>query len=158
MKHRIRAAGLLIKDDSILLVKHTDHHGSWWVPPGGGLEPHDADTRETVVREVLEETGLKVTKLGPLVYAREFKESFAETYHMEQFLLVESWEGEIHLNNLKGLGGDELMISEARFVSRAEMQTLKVFPEELKEDVWSRIQGDIQAVHLGVTSDDESPA
>lgn len=158
MKHRIRAAGLLIKDDAILLIKHTDHNGTWWVPPGGGLEATDEDTRATVVREVLEESGLTVTKLGPLVYAREFKEAYADTYHMEQFLLVEDWEGDITLENLKGLGGDEQMISEARFVSRDEMQSLKVFPEELKDDVWSRIQGDVHAIHLGVTTDDESPA
>lgn len=40
MRHRIRAAALIVKDDSILLVQHVhpDTGELWWVPPGGGVE------------------------------------------------------------------------------------------------------------------------
>lgn len=150
MKHRIRAAGLLVQGDSILLIRHNMNGVACWVPPGGGLEPEDATTRDTVVREVHEEAGLKVHEVGPLVYMREFKETSQQVYHVEQFYQINSWSGEIHLNNLQGLGGDEHIISEARFIARSELAQLNVFPRELRDDFWERIQRvPVSPVHLG---------
>mgnify|MGYP005995080597 CR=1 FL=1 len=54
MRHRIRAAGLLIDEDRILLVNENDGGKSYWVPPGGGFEAKDGNTRNTVKREVFE--------------------------------------------------------------------------------------------------------
>ena len=46
MKHRIRAAAIVVKGDSILLVKHHGHGTEegyvWWVPPGGGVEGEES--------------------------------------------------------------------------------------------------------------------
>lgn len=41
MRHRIRAAGLLIDQDRILMVNENDGEQSYWVPPGGGFEARD---------------------------------------------------------------------------------------------------------------------
>ena len=45
MKHRIRTAAIVVEGDSVLLVKHQGHGPEdgyvWWVPPGGGVSPHD---------------------------------------------------------------------------------------------------------------------
>lgn len=156
MKHRIRAAGLLVKDDSILLIEHTHRGNTFWVPPGGGLEPTDANTFDTIRREVKEESNLDVEELGPLVYIREFAEHSAETYHVEQFRLVTKWSGTISLESLAGLGGDEFMITDARFVSRDEMTDITVYPAELKDDLWQRLQATpISAVHVGMTGEHE---
>ena len=42
MKHRIRAAAIIVDGDSILLVKEETNHPHdgrfWWIPPGGGVE------------------------------------------------------------------------------------------------------------------------
>ncbi|MDA1279370.1 MAG: NUDIX domain-containing protein [Chloroflexi bacterium] len=86
MKPRIRAAGLLIENDSILLVKHGAFGDVWWVPPGGGVE--GAETFEDcVVREVKEETGLEVVS-GNLAYVREFIEPAQDAHHVELFFRV----------------------------------------------------------------------
>ena len=58
MRHRIRAAGILVDQDRILMVNENDDGRSYWVPPGGGFETQDGNTRNTVKREVWEETGL----------------------------------------------------------------------------------------------------
>ncbi|MDX1343205.1 MAG: NUDIX domain-containing protein [Reinekea sp.] len=151
MQHRIRAAGLLVRDNTVLLIKHTMNGRTFWVPPGGGLEIVDATTRDTVVREVKEEAGLDVTSVGELVYVREFKSLSENTYHMEQFFRVTEWQGELTLANLAGLGGDEHMISEARFVHRDELASMRVYPKELADDLWARIeQPIIHPLHLGV--------
>jgi ADP-ribose pyrophosphatase YjhB (NUDIX family) len=154
MKHRIRAAGLLVDGDSVLLIKHTHRGKSFWVPPGGGLEPNDENTYDTIRREVKEESNLDVEAFGPLVYIREFAEQSAGTYHVEQFRLVTKWSGTISLEGLKGLGGDEFMITEARFVSREEMADITLYPAELRDDLWGRLQEpSISAVHLGMTGE-----
>ena len=61
MRHRIRAAGILVDQDRILMVNENDDGRSYWVPPGGGFETQDGNTRNTVKREVWEETGLTVS-------------------------------------------------------------------------------------------------
>ena len=61
MKHRIRAAAIIVGDDRLLLVKHVHPQTgeTWWVPPGGGLEGTET-IHECVKREVYEETGLTI--------------------------------------------------------------------------------------------------
>jgi len=50
MKHRIRAAGILINEDKLLLIKHKHTNYDYWAPPGGGLEAIDTSTKATVKR------------------------------------------------------------------------------------------------------------
>jgi 8-oxo-dGTP pyrophosphatase MutT (NUDIX family) len=55
------AAGYLVRADRVLLVRGT--RSGLWVPPGGHVEP-DETFAQTVVRETLEETGIKVRILS----------------------------------------------------------------------------------------------
>ncbi|MBT7673044.1 MAG: pyrophosphatase, partial [Oceanospirillaceae bacterium] len=43
MRHRIRAAGILVDQDRILMVNENDDGRSYWVPPGGGFETQDGN-------------------------------------------------------------------------------------------------------------------
>ena len=60
MRHT-RYQGAIIKDDKILLIRHTEHESgrSFWVIPGGGREAGETEF-ECVMREMWEETDLKV--------------------------------------------------------------------------------------------------
>jgi len=152
--HRIRAAGIVVDGDRILLIKHGQGDDHAWVPPGGGLEPDDGSTKATVKREVLEESGL-VVEVGPLVFVREFIETQRNTFHVEQFYLISSWQGNPHLGNLKGLGGDEHVITAAEWLHRDELHDKRVYPEELKDLLWTMLAEDAFApVHLGVKVSD----
>ena len=63
---RNRAAGIVIKDNKVLVMHRINKGDEYWVFPGGGQE--DGETPEqTAVREIDEETTLKV-KPGKLVY------------------------------------------------------------------------------------------
>jgi 8-oxo-dGTP diphosphatase len=61
MKRSIRYQGAIVRDHSILLVKHREHASgrSYWVIPGGGREANETP-QECVRREMLEETHLEV--------------------------------------------------------------------------------------------------
>ena len=57
---RPRACGALIYHDTILMVRHVEPSRSYWTLPGGGLESGETPA-EAAVREVWEETGLRVS-------------------------------------------------------------------------------------------------
>lgn len=79
---RIRVNGLLVKNDSLLMIKlRSPVSGqSVWMPPGGGLE--FGETMETgLKREFFEETGLQVN-VGPL---RHINELLEPPFHAVEF-------------------------------------------------------------------------
>ncbi|GEM03909.1 putative Nudix hydrolase YvcI [Halolactibacillus miurensis] len=49
---------LIIDQDKVLLLKKPRY--GWYAMPGGKMEPHET-VQEAVIREVYEETGLKIT-------------------------------------------------------------------------------------------------
>jgi ADP-ribose pyrophosphatase YjhB (NUDIX family) len=57
MKHRIRAAGLILQNDCIRFVLHQDPSSgiAIWVPPGGGLISIDNSIFDAAKREIFEE-------------------------------------------------------------------------------------------------------
>jgi 8-oxo-dGTP pyrophosphatase MutT (NUDIX family) len=57
---RIRVNGVLIEENKILLVKHKmSADRDFWSTPGGGMQ-FGSTAQENLVREFLEETGLKI--------------------------------------------------------------------------------------------------
>ena len=153
MRHRIRAAGILVDQDRILMVNENERDRSYWVPPGGGFEGKDGNTRHTVKREVWEETGLSVV-VGDVLFVREFYEASRDIYHVEQFYLVDQWQGEITLNNLEpagaGAGAEARYISQARWFTKQELAQVDVFPPQLKDLLWDKLdQQDLSILHLG---------
>lgn len=66
---RIRAAGILVKEGQILLVRHEKNGKSYWLIPGGGVDFGES-AEEALIREYREEVGLPI-KVGPLVLVHD---------------------------------------------------------------------------------------
>ncbi len=66
---RIRAAGILVKDGEILLVRHEKNGKSYWLLPGGGVDFGES-VEEALIREFREEVGLPI-QVGKLVLAHD---------------------------------------------------------------------------------------
>lgn len=135
MKHRIRAAALIIQDAKILMVKHrTKANGAeWWIPPGGGAEPQDPTIMDCASRETWEETGLTV-QCDQIAYIREFIQPEFNLRHLEFFLVGKSVRGAITLANLPQSDDDLHLVLEAQWLARSQLLNLVVYPEILKTD------------------------
>jgi len=79
LRRHLSAGGVVLEDGAILLIRN--RHGHWGLPKGH-WEPGEL-LAETAVREVLEETGLKV-KIGDLAFITEFRNMDARE-HLVQF-------------------------------------------------------------------------
>ena len=60
-----RHAGILIHENQILLIHRKKNSYEYWVIPGGGREEGETG-EQTVIREILEETGISVPKVDLL--------------------------------------------------------------------------------------------
>jgi 8-oxo-dGTP diphosphatase len=68
---RVRACGICIKEDSLLMVNHLGiSNHNFWAPPGGGIQFGERAT-DCLRREFKEETGLTV-EAGKFLFACEF--------------------------------------------------------------------------------------
>jgi 8-oxo-dGTP diphosphatase len=107
------AAGIVRSGHDVLMVRNRRKNGSTdWSTPGGVVEPGEAVV-EALTREVIEETGVRVTKWSEPRYS-----VVAVATGMGWHLTVEvfealEWEGEIAIDDPDGI------IEEALFVSAA---------------------------------------
>ncbi len=117
---RIRAAGILINDGQILLVRHEKNQKSYWLLPGGGVE--FGETIETaLVREFKEEVGLNI-KVGPMVLVHD---SIPPDHHRQVlniYFVVFSDQFEIHVT-------PDAVLRDAAFYPLTEFPKMKVNPD-----------------------------
>jgi len=136
MKNRIRVGVFLFKDDKVLLIKHVNPQTgqTWWVPPGGGIQGAES-IFDAAVREAKEEANLTI-KPGPVRYARQFIYTEFDQNNADFYILGEIIDGQEHIENLRGMGGDEHFIKELKYFSQEEIAGITVFPSILRDIVW----------------------
>jgi len=133
MIHRIRAAGLILDGQRILLVRHRtpETERDWWIPPGGGLKAEDAGVLETARREVFEETGLTATG-GHVAYLNEWRQAPTGIHHVEFFVAVDGFSGEPTLRHVRQDEPEAQFIKELGWRERAQLEGITVYPAWLR--------------------------
>ncbi len=123
---------------SILLVRNRGQE--WWCAPGGGWDY----TRETILqcgtREMLEETGVRVS-IVRLLYLQTLYIEKQDNTQLEQFWLAKPiGRTEIPHGHIDQFG----IVEEARWFNSLEIQAITVYPEILKKSFWDAVTGIIQ--------------
>ncbi|WMJ73475.1 NUDIX domain-containing protein [Cytophagaceae bacterium ABcell3] len=119
-KLRVRVSGICIKDDKILLIRHSSlgPKGILWAPPGGGIH-YGESAKETLKREFLEETGLKV-EVNEFLFVHEFMEK--PLHAIELFFKVTILSGEVALGTDPEMTQNNQIINEVVFLSFEEIK------------------------------------
>lgn len=131
---RLRVCGVFVKNNSLLLVKHTGlrEEGVFWMPPGGEVE-FGKSIKLNLEREMLEETGLKV-EVGEFLCAHEFLEP--PLHAVELFFNIKSAKGKVITGIDPELKISEQIIKEVRFVTFEE---LEIIPKEQKHQLLQNV-------------------
>lgn len=151
MRHRIRVAAMVVDKDRVLLVQHVHPVSgfTWWVPPGGGIEPGDSSIFDCARREVFEETGLQVD-LSRIAYIREYLDQENEALNLEIFVIADKFDGHLTIEHVQGNGPDEHYIRDVQWVAKEEMDAMTIYPEILKDGFWKDVaQGFSETRYLG---------
>jgi 8-oxo-dGTP diphosphatase len=114
---RVRACGICVREDALLMVNHREiTNANFWAPPGGGIEFGESAV-DCLKRELMEETGLSISEYQ-FLFACEFIDH--PLHAIELFFRVNCVE------TLPQTGGDPepgspTIIQEVKFMSWAEI-------------------------------------
>ncbi len=121
---RIRAAGILTKEDQILLVRHEKHGRSYWLLPGGGVD-YGESVDQALVREFQEECGLDV-KIGPLVLVHDSIPPDKHRQVLNLYFTVEHQGGELK-------AGEDPVMKDAQFHPLSDIPGMDVYPRVMPQ-------------------------
>ncbi len=135
---RLAARAILVDELGCVLLLHgwdpAQPGSSWWLTPGGGLDPQESP-REAAIREVFEETGLRLRGLGEPVGTRDIRFSFeGESIHqVETYFAARVTRFEPDSAGWTDL--ERRSMSEHRWWSPDELResTEEIYPENLLE-------------------------
>ncbi len=131
-KVRVRAVGILIEADKLLLLKHEGlgPAGHLWSPPGGGVD-FGVDAETTLRKEFAEETHLEIT-VQQFLFVNEHVD---DRHHaIELFFEVKRVSGEVKLGQDPEV--KQQILSEIAFLSWDEIRQM---PPSAVHSVFSRI-------------------
>jgi 8-oxo-dGTP diphosphatase len=130
---RIRVCGLYREGDRLLMVRHRGINPSdtFWCPPGGGLQFGEA-TREGLIREFDEETGLQI-EVGDMLFVNEFMEP--PLHALELFFEVRAVGGYLRQGIDPEMSLDGQIIEDVRLMTFEE---IKSYPPEEVHTLFAR--------------------
>ncbi len=127
---RIAVRALILVDQRLLLVNaYPEGQSDLWCAPGGGVDAHRS-LPDNLIREVREETGLKVT-VGAPALVNEFHDPGRAFHQVDIYFrcfvagsMPERWTD------------PEGIVTERRFFSRAELRDIRYKPVSLPSTAW----------------------
>ncbi|MBK4217334.1 NUDIX hydrolase [Paracoccus caeni] len=128
---RLAVRAAILNDDRLLVVNaYPGQVSDLWCLPGGGVEPGQS-LPENLVREVAEETGLRI-KVGAMILVNEFHDPVTGFHQVDLIFRAT-------VQNDTGILMDdpEGVVNRFRWATRAELAKLHHRPRMLARAVWS---------------------
>jgi len=132
---RISGGGIVINQGKILLVRYLDSRGKGYLAgPGGGVLVNES-TSQAVIREVLEETALKV-KPNKILFVEDM---LSKRHRITKiWFLCDLMGGKLTLTH----GAKEEEILEVGWYTREQLDNETVYPMPLKKYDWNEFNKD----------------
>ena len=128
---RLAVRGIVMHEDRLLLVNAwPGKKSALWCAPGGGVEPGQS-LPDNLIREIYEETGLRVTAETP-VLVNEFHDPHSTFHQVDIYFRCTLLTGSLS----DDWSDPEGVVHTRRFVSRAEIRELQVKPDSLAAVAW----------------------
>lgn len=127
---RIRAVGIVVKGDDVLLM-HRRNIKEYFVFPGGGVEEGET-IEQAVLRELKEETTLDVG-IKKLLYRHVYDDGSEQYFFLCDYISGEPKLADDSVESKKMLGGNEYY--RPVWVKIAMMKGLLVYPLEIRDSV-----------------------
>ncbi len=127
---RVRACGLVVHDEALLLVRlqAPTRPDPFWSVPGGGVQ-HGESLETAVIRELYEETGLEVA-VNRLQYITEF---IQQPFHaIEFYFLCQKTGGTLSKGHDPEFEVGSQLILDVAFTSLDELDETDLFPEFIR--------------------------
>ena len=146
IRFNYRIAGLCLSQGRILL--HRAENENFWSLPGGRAELLE-NSRETVVRELLEETGLQAEVKRPLWLMENFFDYNGERYHEIQFVYEISFHEQSAIMQQDVFYGEEADMQQLiyKWFQASELDSLVLRPAFLQKGLRNIPKGLEHIIH-----------
>lgn len=115
---RVRVAGLMVKDDKVLLISHQKNNEEYWLLPGGGMERGEL-AKDALVREFAEELNADI-EVDDLLFVADV---FSESRHILQLVFaVRSQQEDFRI-------GEDPVLGRYAYFSREELKLITLYPD-----------------------------
>ena len=132
---RLAARALILQDNALLLVNaFPEGRSNLWCAPGGGVEA-GASLHDNLMREVYEETGLRVA-VGAPVLVNEFHDPASGFHQVEIFFDCTITAGDLSPD----WRDPARVVTERRFFTQADLQSQRIRfkPDSLAKVAWGQ--------------------
>lgn len=128
---RLAVRGIVLHENRLLIVNaYPGQQSDLWCAPGGGAEPGQS-LPDNLIREIFEETGLTVA-VGAAALVNEFHDPGSGFHQVDVYFRCEILAGD-----RDGAWEDpEGVVNRRRWVTRAELGTLRHKPDSLGAVAW----------------------
>ena len=132
---RLAVRAVILHEGRLLLVNAwPGGRNDLWCAPGGGVEPGQS-LPDNLIREVAEETGLTIA-VGPPCLVNEFHDPRADFHQCDVYFratITAGLQGGAPRPDWRDPAG---VVDRRRFVTEAELRTLRFKPDSLPDVAW----------------------